>query len=886
MAALADVFLRGRLDTTQIKGDAERGLNQANLGKLGEQHGKAFGGSFAKVAGGLVAGVGGLLAGLGIAEAFRKTIGGASDLNETLSKTQQVFKGSSAEIIAWSKTAATSMGLSQRAALDGASSFQNLFSQIGLTGKVASGMSTNLVKLASDFASFHNAKPEEVMDALLSATRGEYDALQRFVPTVTAATIQTRALADSHKTAAATLTAAEKATALYELVVEGAGAATGDFARTSTGAANQQRILQAKFEDSAAAVGKSLLPAYQTLLTVLTGQLLPGIVSIIERIKAIVGWFQEHAAVTWTLVGVLGSLAVIYGVTSAALAIQAGGLIAYLSLTNAVKVATAAWTAAQWLLNTAMAANPIGIVIVVIVALVAAIVLAYQHSETFRKIVDGALRAVAEAGRWMWQNVLQPVFQAWLFYIQNFLIPIILFLWHNVVEPAFAAIAFAVKVAWAIISVIFNIWVAIIRNVIGPAVLWLWQNVVGPAFNAMGNIIANVWNSVIRPVFEALGRFIRDTVAPAFRAGVDAIQAAWNRVRDAAASPVRFVIDTVINKGIIGTFNKVAGFFGAKGVDTVPVPFAQGGPVMGPGTGTSDSIWARLSNGEYVVPAKTVRKIGVGFFDSLIGRPSRKRPGDGSEGIAFATGGLVDLLNVITNPVKWLGDQVLGLADRVPGGSLVRGIAGGMTTKLVAAAAKWITGQVGAGNAGGAMAFLRGQVGKPYIWASAGPAGYDCSGIVSAVWNVLHGKNPYQHTFSTMNEAPYFPLGGAGGILSAGWSNAGERGGGSVGHTAGLLAGVPFESTGGVGVRIGAGVTPLSAFAHVGHFDRGGAWPSGTLGWNGSGRTEHVATGATMDAVVGRLDALIAAVDRVAPGVGAEIHGGSLALRRTARMRS
>lgn len=46
--------------------------------------------------------------------------------------------------------------------------------------------------------------------------------------------------------------------------------------------------------------------------------------------------------------------------------------------------------------------------------------------------------------------------------------------------------------------------------------------------------------------------------------------------------------------------------------------FADGGEVNGPGTGTSDSIPARLSDGEYVVPADVVRAKGTEFFDKLL----------------------------------------------------------------------------------------------------------------------------------------------------------------------------------------------------------------------------------------------------------------------------
>jgi len=45
---------------------------------------------------------------------------------------------------------------------------------------------------------------------------------------------------------------------------------------------------------------------------------------------------------------------------------------------------------------------------------------------------------------------------------------------------------------------------------------------------------------------------------------------------------------------------------------------AEGGPVMGPGTDTSDNIPIRVSPGEYVIPANVVRMKGKEFFDSLL----------------------------------------------------------------------------------------------------------------------------------------------------------------------------------------------------------------------------------------------------------------------------
>lgn len=75
----------------------------------------------------------------------------------------------------------------------------------------------------------------------------------------------------------------------------------------------------------------------------------------------------------------------------------------------AAAVASKAWAAAQWLLNAALSANPIGLVILAIVALVAAIVIAYKRSATFRAIVQAAMRGAQVAFGWVLTKVQQLV---------------------------------------------------------------------------------------------------------------------------------------------------------------------------------------------------------------------------------------------------------------------------------------------------------------------------------------------------------------------------------------------------------------------------------------------------------------------------------------------
>ena len=73
---------------------------------------------------------------------------------------------------------------------------------------------------------------------------------------------------------------------------------------------------------------------------------------------------------------------------AAEMGMAASGIIQLAQAINATGIATKAWTAAQWLLNAALDANPIGIVVMALGALVGALIYAYNHSEDFRRIVN------------------------------------------------------------------------------------------------------------------------------------------------------------------------------------------------------------------------------------------------------------------------------------------------------------------------------------------------------------------------------------------------------------------------------------------------------------------------------------------------------------------
>ena len=245
MANTADVMVRFLADTAQV-----------------ETATKSMGGTLKGFAKSATSFFGGVAIG-----AFAKdAIGAASDLNESMNKVNVVFGKSAGAVRKFTEDAAHDFGLSTQAALDAAGAYGNMFVQLGFTTDAAQSMSKGMLTLTADLASFHNADPTEVLAAQQAAFRGEYDAVQKFIPTINAAAVEQRALADTHKASAKELTAADKAAAAYALMIEGAGKATGDWARTADEGANKQRTMNAEMQNAEASIGQALQPALEVVV--------------------------------------------------------------------------------------------------------------------------------------------------------------------------------------------------------------------------------------------------------------------------------------------------------------------------------------------------------------------------------------------------------------------------------------------------------------------------------------------------------------------------------------------------------------------------------------------------------------------------------------------
>ena len=266
-------------------------------GPAGVSAGKKAGRGFS---GGLIGGIGKAGLALGAAFAAPAVIGGlnsladkASDLNETVNKSQVIFGKQAGAIDKWASSAATNLGLSKSAALAAAAGFGDMFSQIGFSGKAAAAMSKDVVQVSADLGSFSNLDTADVSDRIAAAFRGEYDSLQAVIPNINAARVESEAMAMTGKKTAKELTAQEKAAAVLAIVHKDGARAMGDFAKTSDGAANKAKIQAARFEDLKTKAGGVLLPIKSLALdgfgALITGaeKLGPFITKVVDGFKSL-----------------------------------------------------------------------------------------------------------------------------------------------------------------------------------------------------------------------------------------------------------------------------------------------------------------------------------------------------------------------------------------------------------------------------------------------------------------------------------------------------------------------------------------------------------------------------------------------------------------------
>lgn len=427
--------------------------------------------------------------------------------------------------------------------------------------------------------------------------------------------------------------------------------------------------------------------------------------------------------------------------------------------------------------------------------------------------------------------------------------------------------AFTAAKNW-VVGVFAKAWAAVKETILGPvrlakaAVATAWTGIRN-GFTSAKDWVTGAFSKSWATVTAKLSKPISDAKAAissalgatkgglqwVFKNAVSAIGKIWDGLQVLAKAPIKFIVNTVLNDGLIGAFNWVANKFQAPTIAPIPLPkgFASGGEFSGrlPGPpsavdnmlGTHAGRAVGLASGEFITNAKdTQRALPLlkhinsggslpGFADGgLFGKLKSVATGAFNAGKSFGE----DVYGVLKDPVKWFKDRLAGPLNRMSelGNSPVAEVVKQVPRNLVdtvAGKAKDLLGIGGGGfnaNLGGVLDFVRAHVGNPYVWGGVGPNGFDCSGLVSAAINVAMGRKPFSRIGAT-GSMPWSMFESGPGAFEVGWFQ------GNPGHTAATVNGTNIESSGGRGVHMGPGARGahdalFTNRAHVKGFANGG----------------------------------------------------------------
>lgn len=196
-----------------------------------------------------------------IVEFGKKGIDLASDLEEVQNVVDVTFGDGADKIEAFAQSASSSFGLTELQAKQFSGTIGAMVKSMGLTDKAALEMSTALVGLTGDMASFYNLDHQTAFDKIRSGISGETEPLKQLGINMSVANLEAYALSKGIKTAYDKMSEAEKVQLRYGYIMQQTTDAQGDFVRTQDSYANQVRVLQNNLDTLAANVGSLLIPA-------------------------------------------------------------------------------------------------------------------------------------------------------------------------------------------------------------------------------------------------------------------------------------------------------------------------------------------------------------------------------------------------------------------------------------------------------------------------------------------------------------------------------------------------------------------------------------------------------------------------------------------------
>lgn len=216
-----------------------------------------------------------------------------------------------------------------------------------------------------------------------------------------------------------------------------------------------------------------------------------------------------------------------------------------------------------------------GVAVPAIQTVISVVVSAWQWlSDRVGEVWSWISNKISATWNWIQYSILVPA----KVFLDNVLVPTFLFLWDQV-SKVWSWISDKISFTWNWVQGnVLTPLVTFLRDTVGAAFRTLWDTV-SQVWGWISDKISGTWDWLKNSVLKPLGDYITTTFVGFFEAAKDGIGRAWDMLKDLVREPVRFVIDTVINDGVIKNYNKLNDFWGGDDLDEMKFPagFRKGG---------------------------------------------------------------------------------------------------------------------------------------------------------------------------------------------------------------------------------------------------------------------------------------------------------------------
>lgn len=537
-------------------------LNKEGI-EAGESAGEQTGESFAAKLGSTIKKAVGALA---IGATIKKSFDLGADLEQQIGGIETMFGESAGKMREYANQAYQTAGISANAYMSNVTSFSASLLQ-GLGGDTEAAaeyanramidMSDNANKFGTDISSIQNAyqgfskQNYTMLDNLKLGYGGTKEEMQRLIQDASKMTEVQEELGVTVDESSMSFDNIVNAISVMQESMGVAGTTSEEAASTFSGSMG---AMSAAFDNFLAAlmmdgkdgvnVEETLQPLIESISTFVFGNLIPAVgrfvVAVIKSIPELVtsAISEISEQISQALGGIIDPSVIEVALAAIAAAFTAFMLTeAIIGLPATIEKISGAFTA--------LAANPISLVIAAIAAVVVALVTLYNNNEDFRNFVNEA-----------WENIKTTI---------GGVVDGIVGFWNNTLIPTLQSVGQFFSDIWTgITTTVTNAWTAITTGV--STSVNAVKTVISTVFNTVKTIVSNVWNgikSVTSSVWDGITSTIsniingiKTTISNVFNTVKSTVTTVWNGIKKAISDPITSAKETVHNM-----IEKIKGFF-------------------------------------------------------------------------------------------------------------------------------------------------------------------------------------------------------------------------------------------------------------------------------------------------------------------------------------